>query len=86
MSNIFLVFALIFGICGIVSAIVMADFISKRGHKINFLLFKLYLFKYIHQYREITLKEEGKVGVWFYRFIISMNLALVCVIIGVILK
>lgn len=86
MSHLFFALALICVIVGIVSAIVMANFISKRGHKINMLLFRLFIFQYIHQYREITLKEEGKVGPWFYCYIISMNLALSFGIIGAIVK
>jgi hypothetical protein len=71
---------------GIVSAIAMASYIARRGHKINILFFRLLIFKYIHQYSEITTQESGKPGGWFYSYITSMNLALVCVIIGVVLK
>ena len=86
MSVVFLGLALIAVFWGIVSAIVMASFLAKRGHKINILFFRLLILKYIHQYSEITTKETGRPGVWFYVYVISMNLALVFAIVGVALK
>jgi hypothetical protein len=59
---------------------------SKRGHRINLLFFRLLIFRYIHQYSEITTQENGRPGAWFYSYIASMNLALVCAIIGAVLK
>ena len=86
MSNVFFGIAIVSVVWGIVSAIVMASYISRRGHKISILLFRLLIFKYIHQYYEITTLENGKPGAWFYSYITSMNLALVCAIVGAVLK
>ncbi len=86
MSNIFFGIAILSVVWGIVSAIVMASYVSRRGYKISILLFRLLIFKYIHQYHEITTQENGQPGVWFYSFITSMSLALVCAILGVIVK
>ena len=71
---------------GIVSVIVIASFLSKRGIKINFLFFRVLMLKYIHQYHKITMQENGKSGPWFYSYMISMNLALVFAIVGIVLK
>jgi hypothetical protein len=71
---------------GIVSMIVITSFVSERGTKINFFLYRLYIFKYVNQYKKITEAENGEPGAWFYSFIISMNLALVLTIVGAILK
>jgi hypothetical protein len=60
--------------------------ISKRGVKISFVLLRLYLIKYIHQYKQITLKETGKVGSLYYPCIVSVILALVLAIAGLILR
>jgi hypothetical protein len=60
--------------------------LSKRGVKINFILLRLYLIKYIHQYKQLTLKETGKAGPLYYPCIISVNLALVLAIVGLILR
>jgi len=77
--------ALISVIWGIVSAIVMATYVSNKGHKINLLFFRLYILKYIYQYSKITTEENGKPGVWLYSFIIAINLALILAIIGILL-
>jgi len=86
MSNIFFGMAILSVVWGIVSAIVMASYISRRGYKISILLFRLLIFKYIHQYYEITTQENGQPGLWFYSYITSMNLALVCAVLGAIVK
>ncbi|MFC1568804.1 hypothetical protein ACFL4L_01090 [bacterium] len=78
------IFAIASAIWGIVSSLGIASDLSKRGIKINYPLFRLLMLKYIHQYHEIT-KKEGKTGPWFYSYIISMNLALILVVIGFIL-
>ncbi|MCK4991660.1 MAG: hypothetical protein KAS29_14280 [Bacteroidales bacterium] len=86
MLEIILGLALISVAWGAVSAIAIASFLSKKGHKIIFLFFRILILKYIHQYAEITKNETGKRGGWFYSYIISMNLALIFAIIGLILK
>jgi len=82
----FFIPALISVIFGIVFMIMIASFLSNRGIKINYIFFRLYIIKYIHQYRKITMEENGKPGNLFYGFIVSMNLALVLAVIGIILK
>jgi uncharacterized oligopeptide transporter (OPT) family protein len=86
MSNLFFVLAILSAVWGVVSSIVVASFLSDRGIKINWLFFRVLVLKYIHQYHEITKQENGKPGPWFYSYIVSMNLALVFVIIGVVMK
>ena len=86
MSNLFFVLAIPSAVSGVVSSIVIASLLSKHGIKINYPLIKVMIIKYIHQYRKITLQETGKPGPWFYSYIISMNLALVFAIVGLVLK
>ena len=86
MSDIFFALAIASMVWGVVSAIAIASFISKRGHKINFFFFRILILKYIHQYSEITTQEQGRPGVWFYSYVTSMSLALVFAIIGALLK
>ena len=64
----------------------IVSFLSKRGIKINYILLRLYIIKYINQYRKITIEENGKPGNLLYAFIVSMNLALVLAVIGIILR
>jgi len=71
---------------GIVFMIMIVSFLSMRGIKINYIFLRLYIIKYINQYRKITIEENGKPGHLFYAFIVSMNLALVLAVIGIILR
>jgi len=86
MINLFLVLAIVCVLCGVASSILIIMFLSKRGTKINYLLIRIYIYKYINQYRKITIEETGKVGPLFYSFIISFILALIFAIIGILLK
>ena len=82
----FFVSALFFVACNIVITILIVNELDKRKIKTNFLLIRLYVYKYVHQYREVTIKETGHPGPLFYYWIISINLAAVTAIIGVILR
>jgi len=82
----FFILAIISVICGIVFSLMITSFLSRHGIKINYVFLRLYLLKYIHQYRKITVEENGTPGNLFYAFIVSMNLALVFTIIGIILR
>ena len=86
MSMFFFIPALVSVIVGIVFTIMIVSFLSKRGIKINYIFFRLYIIKYVHQYRKITVEENGKPGNLFYPYIVSMSLALVLAVIGIILK
>ncbi|MHC4603104.1 MAG: hypothetical protein ACYS6W_07210 [Planctomycetota bacterium] len=86
MSNLFFVLAIVSLVWGVVSAVVIAQFLSKRGINISLLFFRLLILKYIHQYHKITKEETGRPGPWFYSYIISMNLALIFAIVGLVLK
>ena len=86
MINVFFILAIVCVLCGVVSSVLIIAFLSKRGAKINYLLIRIYIYKYINQYRKITIEETGKVGPLFYSFIISFILALIFAIIGVLLK
>ena len=86
MSMFFFISALVSAIAGTVFMIMIASFLSKHGIKINYVFLRLYILKYIHQYRKLTMEEDGKPGKLFYAFIVSMNLALVFAVIGIILR
>jgi len=86
MSDLFFALAIISVAWGIVSSIVISSFLTNRGVKINLLFFRILVLKYIHQYHSITTEENGKPGPWFYSYIISMNLALIFAIVGMVLK
>ena len=85
-SNLFLGLGLLSVGWGIVSMIVITSFVAERGIKINYFLYRLYVIKYVYQYKQITEAENGEPGLWFYSFVISMNFALLCSIVGLFLK
>ena len=86
MSVFFFILAIISAICSIVISVMIASFLSKHGIKINYVLLRLYILKYIRQYRKLTVEENGKPGNLFYAFIVSINLALVFATIGIVLR
>jgi hypothetical protein len=86
MANVLLGLALVFVGLFVILSIMIVNEVSKRGIKINFFLLRLYIIKYIHQYRKLTLEESGRVGPLYYPCIISVNLALILAVVGLILK
>jgi len=85
-SNLFLGLGLVSIGWGIVSMIVITSFVAARGTKINYFLYRLYIIKYVNQYKQITEAENGEPGPWFYSFVVSMILAFLSSVIGLILK
>lgn len=86
MANVLLGLALVFVGLFVIFSIMIVHEVSKRGVKINFFLLRLYVIKYIHQYRQITEQETGKVGPLYYPCVVSVNLALILAIVGLIMK
>lgn len=84
--NLFLYLALIFVLFNVVISMLIVYKLRKRNFKINFFLLRLYIPKYVHQYKEITLQESGRAGILFYWWILSINLALVLFIVALVIK
>ena len=85
-SNLFFVLAIPCLLVGVVLMMAMAGALQASGHKINWLWIRLYILKYIGQYREVTVQQTGRPGPLFYPFVISMNAALVFVGVGLVLR
>jgi hypothetical protein len=86
LSNVLLGIALVSVAWGIVSSLVIADALQKRGTKINWIFLRILIIKYVGQYRDVTRKETGRTGPWFYSYIIAMNVALLTAVSGLILR
>lgn len=86
MADALLVLALVCVGIFVILSIMIVNEVSKRGVKISFLWLRLYIIKYVHQYRLLTKKETGKVGPLYYPCIISVNLALVFAVAGLLLR
>jgi hypothetical protein len=82
----FLVLGIVSALWGVVDAILIAAALDRRGIPVNMLLFRVFFFRYLSQYRSVTVSETGKVGPLYYSFVTAMNVALVCGVVGWILK
>ena len=60
----------------IVSLVLMMAALDRRGQKTNFLLARIFAFKYVNAYKEATIKETGKPGVLFRLWTIGIVVAL----------
>jgi len=72
--------AVIFGISSLVISFVAASHLSKRGTKINYWDVRFHPLKYFRQYRELTIEENGKPGILFHAWLVTMSLFAVCII------
>jgi hypothetical protein len=70
----------------IIFSIMIVREVSKRGIKINYVLLRLYIIKYIDQYKQLTREETGKVGPLYYPCVGSYVTALVFAIIYLIAR
>ena len=58
--------------------------LERRGITVSFILLRLMAPVYAFRYKEITKSETGQVGGLFFHWLISINLALVLVVVGLI--
>ena len=81
MENIILILALVSVGVFVTLAMVMVHEVSKRGVKISILWLRLYVIKYMGQYKKMTKEETGRVGPLFYPCIAAINMALVLAVV-----
>jgi len=84
--HLFLSLAIFCALFNVAITIIIVSELQKRKVKINFFLLKLYIPKYVHQYKKITLEETGKVGGLYYWWVGSINLAWILALVGFILR
>lgn len=70
----------------VIFSMMIVNEVSKRGGKVNYPLLRLYIIKYIDQYKRLTLKETGKVGPLYYPCVASYFMALVFAIVHLIFR
>jgi len=85
MASLILIFVAGLGVLFTILSMMMLHELNKRGVKINVLFIRLLTLKYIHQYKQITLEETGKVGPLFYPCVISINIAFILSVVAFIL-
>ncbi len=85
-TGVLIVFASICIIWFVVASLLIYDNLRRRGRPVSFLWLRLMLFSYVSQYKEITKAEDGRVGHLFYHWIISINTALLLVVVTIIVS
>ncbi len=86
METLFFTLAAASAFIGVVSSLMMVSYCNEKGIKINWFLIRIFIFKYVSLYKELTSKENGKPGFWYYLFIISFNSLLFFTIILMLIK
>ncbi len=86
LSNLFLYLALAAMIFNVVVTMIIISKLSRMGVKINIVFLRLLFPKYVHQYKKLVTQETGRGSILFYSWIISINLALVLCIVGMLIK
>lgn len=56
-----------------VSAVLLTNDLNKRGVDTPIPLFRMNFLKYLRMYKEMTLAETGRVGSFFYTYLIGIN-------------
>jgi len=84
-NTIFLILAVACGAIGVVLMMAMTSAVQARGQKVNWVFLRLFVLKYISEYRYMTIKESGHPGPLFYPFVISVNSALLFAVLGLLL-
>ena len=77
MENIFISIGILSVIVYVVSTLMMYSYLKDKGEKVSFLWLRLYMISYANRYKKLTKNETGKVGYLFYIWIVSINVALI---------
>ena len=64
----------------IISGLMMVSYLNKKGEKIKKFLLSLYIIPNANKYKKLTKEETGKTGYLFYLWIISINCALIFIV------
>ncbi|MFH2037358.1 MAG: hypothetical protein ABIJ45_13220 [Candidatus Zixiibacteriota bacterium] len=80
MFYLFVILIIIFAFANVTFSLMITTQLNRWKIPTSFILTRLYIFKYIGQYRTITKMETGKVGLLFYLWILSINMAAVSAI------
>jgi ABC-type transport system involved in cytochrome c biogenesis permease component len=86
LSNLFLYLALAAMIFNVVVTMIIISKLSRRGVKINIIFLRLLFPKYVHQYKKMVTQETGRESSLYYIWLVSINLALVLCIVGLLIK
>ena len=80
MDTIFILLALVFVCIFVISSILIFNYLKKRGENIYFVWLRFQMISNANKYAKYTKAEQGKTGPLFYWWVISINLALLMVV------
>ncbi len=60
--------------------------LSRRGNRINYVLLRIRLFRYVAQYKRMTLEETGKVGPLYHACVWGYFMALVFTVLYLVVR
>ncbi len=86
MRNIFLGLAVACALLNVVVFIMIAAALDRRGYKTNVFLARIYFFKYVAAYRELTRKETGRPGPLYGLWTTTIIIVLIFAIAGLLFR
>jgi len=86
LSNLFMFLGLVAMIFNVVVTMIIVHKLSRKGVKINVIFLRLLYPKYVYQFKKMVAQETGKESPLFYFWLISINLALVLCIVGILIR
>jgi hypothetical protein len=81
-----LVLAILAVVANVVITIMIMAELNRRGVATSILWVRLYMVKYVHQYRQLTEAETGTPGPLFTLWLVSINSALVFGVVGLVFR
>jgi hypothetical protein len=63
---------LTFAAINVLASILIFSELQKRKVEVNFLLIRLFMIKYVNQYKSITIEESGTPGLLYYMWMVSV--------------
>jgi hypothetical protein len=72
------------GIWNVVITLFIYEALRRRNYPVSFLWLRVTILKYLGQYRDVTQQETGHTGHLYYQWLVSINLAALCVLVCII--
>ncbi len=85
MRNFFLGLAIACALVNVVAFIMIAVALDRRGYKTNIFLARIYFYKYLKAYKDLTREESGRPGPLYGLWTIAVTLTLAFVLIALLL-
>jgi hypothetical protein len=82
MRNFFLGLGVLAILANVAILVMIMAALDRRGQKTNMLLARIYTFKYLSAYKDVTRKENGKPGPLYDLWIFTIILAVVAALAG----